>query len=183
MGELITASATVVAAVLTGFCAAALKNRWDREAKAREWENQAADRRRVELLLVYKQELAELMLLEQKLWHPVNRRVSIDSLEPERADSIRDSMRSHAMAYVGIELLGGARVVARMSEVNKAVVKSFFEPTRPALRSLRDLRNALTADMREDLNLPPSSSLLNAELLASAVEADSTAVPRRGAGA
>jgi hypothetical protein len=46
---LITASGTIVAAVITGFLAAMLKHRWDKQEDAESWHREREERRREEL--------------------------------------------------------------------------------------------------------------------------------------
>jgi hypothetical protein len=52
---LITAGGTVVAAILTGFGAAALKHRWDGQAERQRWDRERLERRRDELRLAFMQ--------------------------------------------------------------------------------------------------------------------------------
>jgi len=62
---LITAGGTVVAAILTGFGAAALKRRWDEKAESRRWHRERSERRREELRLAFMQYFEAIRRIEQ----------------------------------------------------------------------------------------------------------------------
>jgi hypothetical protein len=74
---LITASGTIVAAMITGFLAAMLKHRWDKEASAETWRQERSERRRAELkvaLVEYLRICRQIEEVGNRLWYDHTRK-------------------------------------------------------------------------------------------------------------
>jgi hypothetical protein len=107
----ITAGATVGAAVISGFFAAALKHRWDVKDTYARWERERSERRREELKAAFNAYLAGRIEMETILSFP--------QLDAEAGRN----------AFTGIHLLSGhfTQLTVMLDNEHAAVVKADFE--------------------------------------------------------
>jgi uncharacterized protein YabN with tetrapyrrole methylase and pyrophosphatase domain len=93
----ISAGATLLAAIVTGFGAAAVKHRWDVKADDLRWQRERKERRRDELKSAFSRYLATLSTVSREMTYASSTRTQA------KVDALTDSFYILELAYADIQ--------------------------------------------------------------------------------